>query len=96
MCGRLKWVAVALVLSASPAHAAPPSTAQLEGQWEDLNEECRGGDYVPHGRACRMRENVYRQLERRGICYVYSDWRVYPQDYRWHSCHQARPPGWRP
>jgi hypothetical protein len=79
--------AAALVAS-SPAIARPMSVAALQRQWMALNEECRGG---PDGAACVKRDRVGTALERRGVCWAYSDFNVFPTEYRWHDCRKARP-----
>jgi hypothetical protein len=72
------------------------TTPELQRQWEVMNEECRGGQHNPDDAICTDRDNIGVALEARGICWAYSDWRVYPTDFRWHPCSQARPVGWRP
>ena len=76
------------------AHAATrywQSTTELKRQWLVLEEECRGGQHEPTDAICTERDKVSRELELRGVCWVYSDWHVYPTEYKWHPCAQPRP-----
>lgn len=74
----------------------PQTVPELKRQWLVMNEECRGGQHSPDDDVCTARDNIGVELERRGICWSYSDWRVYPTDYDWHPCSQATPKGWKP
>lgn len=97
----------ALVMISSGAGAAHgararPSTkyfqtdAELKRQWMVMNEECRGGQHDPDDAICKARDGIGAELERRGTCWAYSDWQVFPTQYDWHPCNQPRPKGWRP
>lgn len=72
------------------------TSKELQRQWLVMETECRGGQHDPGDAICRERNSVGKELERRGICWAYSDWRVFPFDYAWHPCSQARPKGWKP
>lgn len=71
-------------------------TKSLQRRWGQLETECRGGPHTPDDAVCTERDRVTAELERRGVCWAYSDWRVYPSDYKWHPCSEAHPKGWRP
>lgn len=88
---------LSLLLAASAAHAKPESVAQLKARWLYLNEQCVGRpDQTPHSKLCLARDATGFALEKRGVCWAYSDWRVFPVEYDWHPCSQARPKGWKP
>lgn len=89
-------------LSSSKTNAAvEPSKSQSEfdGKSDEdlkalnltLNEECRGGSHDTADKVCRQRDASGLELERRGICWAYSDANVYPMDYDWHPCSQSKP-----
>lgn len=75
----------------SSARSYPQTNAELKRQWLAMNEECRGGQHEPDDDVCTARDNIGVELERRGICWSYSDWRVLPTEYDWHPCGQPRP-----
>lgn len=74
-----------LALSSGAINVSAERTAMRE--WDRQNELCRGS---PDARtihvACPLRERIGRELYHRGWCYAYSDWRIMPQEYRWHRC----------
>jgi hypothetical protein len=103
--GQMKLVAKFAIVLASwnflpPIDAAAArywqDTKELKRQWLVLEDECRGGAHTPDDAICTERDRILTELQRRGICWIYSDWRVFPSDYHWHPCSQAHPKGWRP
>jgi hypothetical protein len=88
-------LAIAAISIANTGRRQPP-IASMEHQWGRLNEECRGGSHTPDDAVCTRRDRVGEALQRRGICYSYSDWRVFPVDYDFHPCSQTHPKGWVP
>ncbi len=67
------------------------SVDQLKAHWMALNEECRGGQHSSDDAVCTTRDNALTMLEKRGVCWVYSDENVISADYRWHPCAETRP-----
>lgn len=95
---RVMILAVGLLsLFSGPATArrSQPSISSLEARWLDLNDQC-AGSYHPSEAVCNEAERIRSALERRGICWSYSDWRVTNAEYRFHPCSQPRPPGFKP
>jgi hypothetical protein len=77
--------------SSEPVNQSAISVDQLKLLYLSLNEECRGGQHDSEDATCKQRDNIGAELEKRGICWAYSDYTVYPMDYDWHPCSQARP-----
>lgn len=67
------------------------SVDQLKAHWMALNEECRGGQHSSDDAVCTARDNALTMLEKRGVCWVYSDENVISADYRWHPCAEPHP-----
>lgn len=82
---------LALLATAGAVAKPAPSSTAMKRQWLAANEECRGGQHGPSDSVCLRRDRLGTALERRGICWAYSDVNVYPFDYGWHPCSQARP-----
>lgn len=62
------------------------------GEWEHQNDLCRGSpDAGTISVACPRREIIGAALVAAGWCYAYSDWRIMPQEYRWHRCGEGHP-----
>lgn len=91
-------------LSAAPAGVSAEypggdrqtSIPALEARWIKLEDECGRGDQTQDDAVCQSREDVRTELEKRGICWSYSDWRVFPTEYQWHPCSEPAPPNWKP
>jgi hypothetical protein len=92
-------MAVAAPARHGPAHRSSKyfqTDAELKRQWMVMENECRGGQHASDDAICKARDDIGAELTKRGICWAYSDWRVFPTDYDWHPCNQPRPKGWRP
>ncbi len=76
--------------------AKSPSILAMEERWGQLNEECAGGLHELGDAVCNARDEAERALERRGVCWSYSDWRVPRAEYQFHPCSQPRPAGFKP
>jgi hypothetical protein len=76
--------------------AKSPSILAMEERWGYLNEECVGGPHELGDAVCNARDEAERALERRGVCWAYSDWRVPRAEYQFHPCSQPRPAGFEP
>lgn len=69
--------------------SATATVAERNGmeEWDRQNELCRGSpDAATISVACPRREIMGAALVAAGWCYAYSDWRIMPQEYRWHRC----------
>lgn len=92
----LSTIASAIALTPAVATAKPESMVSMKARWGRLNEECVGGPHQLGDAVCNARDRVQEALERRGVCWYYSDIRVTPAEYSFHPCSQPRPKGWRP
>ena len=82
--------------SAPDAQLTELSLTQLKERWGRLEEECRGGQHAPSDATCRARDDTMLEIEGRGVCWAWSDWRVSAAEYAWHPCSQPLPRGWQP
>lgn len=96
-------VAVALPEPVAPTTAAetappakPPSILEMQERWGQLNEQCVGGPHELGDAVCNARDQAQRALERRGVCWAYSDWRVPRAEYQFHPCSESTPTGFKP
>lgn len=104
LCAALMMVVSGSAIAAPPARSGAghrptkyfQTDAELKRQWMVMEDECRGGQHGPGDAICKARDEIGTELKRRGTCWAYSDWRVFPTQYDWHPCSQARPKGWRP
>lgn len=68
----LAWVLIGIsAVAASAVQEPKQSVSQLIEQWEELNENCRGGsgDDPDTMKACDQRTGVSDRLEAMGYCY---------------------------
>lgn len=83
-------LALPFLLIIPAAQAAPslndPQTKQLLKAAESLNDICRNGlsDDKAQDAVCDARDEVYRALKRRQICYGKQNQAT--ADWRWHVC----------
>ena len=87
----LSFSAPAFPASAHPPRPITVSTESMERHWLKLEIECRGGAHSDDDSVCAQRDRLITLLERRGVCWAYSDPNIYPPDYRWHPCRVSRP-----
>lgn len=96
LCATAEAAPQRVAAKAGRVSAYPQATPELKRQWGVMEEECRGGQHDPEDAICTARNDIQSELERRGVCWAYSDWRVTNAEYSWHPCAQARPRGWSP
>lgn len=72
-------------------HGNPtPAELALLKRWNNLTDECQGGDHEPNDRVCRARDQSYEKLRQAGWCFGTDD--QPSADRVWQRCSaQARP-----
>lgn len=82
--------------TATESAAEPPSILAMKERWGQLNEQCVGGPHELGDAVCNARDQAQTALERRGVCWAYSDWRVPRSEYQFHPCSEPTPAGFKP